>query len=115
MLPSGQCAPAPPLPGHEGKPYFVPIDWGNTALVYRTDLVPEEDVVSLQVFTDPKYQGKISIGDNVDDAYALGFLAIGVTDWTTATGWMKTGITTWKTKTTTTPTGTRIKSWTYRP
>lgn len=75
------------MPGfyQDDKPYFVPIDWGNTALVYRTDLVPEEDVASLQVFADPKYRGKISIGDNVDDAYALAFLATGVTDWTTAT------------------------------
>ena len=75
------------MPGfsHEGKVYFVPIDWGNTALVYRTDLVPAEDVSSLQVFVDPKYQGKISIGDNVDDAYALAALAVGVKDWTTMT------------------------------
>lgn len=72
------------LPGfsHQGKAYLVPFDWGNTALVYRTDLVPEADVASLQVFADPKYQGKISIGDNVDDAYALAALAIGVKDWT---------------------------------
>ncbi|HSS65259.1 MAG TPA: ABC transporter substrate-binding protein [Gammaproteobacteria bacterium] len=69
---------------HEGKVYFVPIDWGNTALTYRSDKVPEADVASLQVFKDPKYRGRISIGDNVDDAYALGFLAIGVKDWTKA-------------------------------
>ena len=69
----------------DGKVYFVPIDWGNTALVYRTDLVPEEDITSLQVFADPRYQGRISIGDNVDDAYALASLAVGVKDWTTMT------------------------------
>jgi spermidine/putrescine transport system substrate-binding protein len=75
------------MPGfnHEGKAYFVPIDWGNTAVVYRTDLVPEADIASLQVFADPKYQGKISIGDNVDDAYALASLAIGLKDWTKMT------------------------------
>jgi spermidine/putrescine transport system substrate-binding protein len=75
------------LPGfiHEGKAYLVPFDWGNTALTYRTDLVPEEDVQSLQIFADPKYQGRISIGDNVDDAYALASLAIGLTDWTKMT------------------------------
>ncbi|NMM46092.1 polyamine ABC transporter substrate-binding protein [Rhodospirillaceae bacterium KN72] len=75
------------MPGfHDGNTvWFLPIDWGNTALTYRADTVPVEDVQSLQVFADPKYEGKISIGDNVDDAYALAFLAIGVTDWTTAT------------------------------
>src|SRR3546814_14910724 len=75
------------MPGfsHECKAYFVPIDWGNTALVYRTDLVPEADIESLQVFADPRYQGKISIGDNVDDAYALASLVIGLKDWTRMT------------------------------
>jgi len=66
----------------DGKSWLIPIDWGNTALTYRTDELSEADVQSLQVFADPKYQGKISIGDNVDDAYALGFLATGVKDWT---------------------------------
>ena len=65
--------------------FFVPIDWGNTAPTYNTELLTEEDVYSLQAFVDPKHAGRISIGDNVDDAYALGFLATGVTDWTTAT------------------------------
>lgn len=66
------------------KVWMVPIDWGNTALTYRTDLVDEADVASLQAFADPKFAGKVSVGDNVDDAYALGFLAVGVTDWTKA-------------------------------
>jgi spermidine/putrescine transport system substrate-binding protein len=69
----------------DGKYYFVPIDWGNTAVTYNTKLLKEEDVASLQAFADPKNAGRISIGDNVDDAYALGFLATGVKDWTTAT------------------------------
>jgi spermidine/putrescine transport system substrate-binding protein len=37
------------------------------------------------VFADPKYEGKVSIGDNVDDAYALASLAIGLKDWTQMT------------------------------
>lgn len=69
----------------DGKAWMLPFDWGNTALVYRTDKVPEEDVRSLQVFADPKYQGRVSIGDNVDDAYALASLAIGLKDWTQMT------------------------------
>lgn len=69
----------------DGEPYVVPIDWGATALTYRTDEVPAEDAATLQSFIDPKYQGRVSIPDNVDDAYALGFLATGVKDWTTAT------------------------------
>ncbi|PVA11623.1 polyamine ABC transporter substrate-binding protein [Pelagivirga sediminicola] len=69
----------------DGKPYFVPLEWGNSATVYNTELLSEEDVQSLQAFADPAHQGRISIGDNVDDAYALAFLATGVKDWTTAT------------------------------
>ena len=75
------------MPGfHEdGKVYLAATDWGNTALAYRTDLVDEADVASLEVFANPKFRGKVAITDNVDDAYALGFLAVGVTDWTVAT------------------------------
>lgn len=69
----------------DGKVWMVPMDWGNTGLSYRTDLVPEGDASTLQIFVDPKYKGKISIGDNVDDAYALAFLATGTKDWTKAT------------------------------
>lgn len=69
----------------DGKYYFVPVDWGNTASTYNTDLLKEADVASLQAFADPKHVGRISIGDSVDDAYALGFLATGVKDWATAT------------------------------
>lgn len=69
----------------DGEYYFVPMDWGNTLLTYHTEHLKPEDVQSLQAFADPKHAGRISVGDNVDDAYALGFLATGVTDWTKAT------------------------------
>ena len=69
----------------DGEYYFVPVDWGNTALTYNTELLSEEDNASLQAFADPKHAGRVSIGDSVDDAYALAFLATGVKDWTTAT------------------------------
>ena len=74
----------PGLSGEDGQ-YMIPLDWGNTALTYRTDRVDATDVRSLQSFINPKFQGQTSIGDNVDDAYALAFLATGVLDWTTAT------------------------------
>lgn len=75
------------MPGfsENGKVYVLPIDWGATAMTYRTDTVSAEDAATLQSFADPKFQGRVSIGDNVDDAYALGFLAVGVKDWTKAT------------------------------
>ena len=65
----------------EGETYFVPVDYGSTAIAYNADEVPEEDVQSLNVFTDTEYQGRTAIPDNVDDAFALAYLATGVTDW----------------------------------
>ncbi|WP_371153802.1 extracellular solute-binding protein [Jannaschia sp. 2305UL9-9] len=65
--------------------FFLPIDYGSTAIAYNMDEVPAEDVASLDVFLNPKYQGRMTLPDNVDDAYALAYLATGVTDWSTAT------------------------------
>jgi spermidine/putrescine-binding protein len=75
------------MPGfvENGQHYLLPTDWGATMLTYRTDAVAAEEAATLQSFIDPKFQDRVSIGDNVDDAYALGFLATGVRDWTTAT------------------------------
>lgn len=65
--------------------WFLPTDWAATAIAYNSDEVPAEDIATLQVFTDPKYEGRVSIADNVDDAWALALLATGVSDWTQLT------------------------------
>lgn len=69
----------------EGNAWFVPFDWGNTIVTYRTDKIDEAEIQSLKAFADPKFQGRVSLPDNVDDAYALAALATGHTDWTTMT------------------------------
>jgi spermidine/putrescine transport system substrate-binding protein len=69
----------------EGDVWFIPTDYGSTAIAYNAEEVPQEDVASLDVFLDPEYQGRMTLPDNVDDAYALAYLATGVTDWTQAT------------------------------
>ena len=69
----------------KGTVWFMPWDWGNTILTYNTEKVDANDIKSLKSFADPKFEGRVSIGDNVDDAYALASLAIGVTDWTKMT------------------------------
>ncbi len=73
------------LTSEDGKAWLIPFEWGNTALLYRTDKVDANDVKSLKAFADPKFAGRVSIGDNVDDAYALASLVVGVKDWTTMT------------------------------
>ena len=72
------------LAGNE-ELYFVPTDFGSTAIAYNTDEVPAEDVATLNVFTNPAYAGRVTLPDNVDDAYALAYLATGTTNWTDAT------------------------------
>ncbi|MHA6642547.1 ABC transporter substrate-binding protein [Mesorhizobium sp. A623] len=69
----------------DGKAWFMPWDWGDTQLTYNSDKVSEKDVQSLKAFADPKFKDRVSIGDNVDDAYALASLAIGLKDWTKMT------------------------------
>jgi spermidine/putrescine transport system substrate-binding protein len=70
---------------YEDGYYFLPTDWGTTSIVYRNDLVAADKVASLTVFLDPELAGRISLPDNVDDAYALAYLATGLSDWTKAT------------------------------
>ncbi|PZQ99823.1 MAG: polyamine ABC transporter substrate-binding protein [Cereibacter sphaeroides] len=65
--------------------WYIPTDYGYTAVAYNTDKVPAEDISTLQVFADPKYAGRISLPDNTDDVFALALLATGVSDWTTVT------------------------------
>jgi len=67
------------------KVYFIPADLGMTGLIYNADEVTAEQTASLQIFVDPAMAGRTSLPDNVEDAYALAYLATGVSDWTTAT------------------------------
>ena len=69
----------------DGTAWFMPWDWGNTPLTYNSEKVDAKDVQSLKAFADPKFKDRVSIGDNVDDAYALASLAIGLKDWTQMT------------------------------
>ncbi|EPX85787.1 Spermidine/putrescine-binding periplasmic protein [Rubellimicrobium thermophilum DSM 16684] len=68
-----------------GDLYFLPTDFGTTAIAYNPEQVPAEDVATLDVFRNPAYAGRMAIPDNVDDAWALAYLATGVTDWTEVT------------------------------
>lgn len=68
-----------------GKAWFMPWDWGNTLLTYNSEKVDVKDIQSLKAFADPRFKDRVSIGDNVDDAYALASLAIGLKDWTQMT------------------------------
>lgn len=65
--------------------WFIPTDYAYTATAFNKDQVPEADVATLNVFTDPKYAGRISLPDSADDIWSLAFLATGTTNWTDVT------------------------------
>ena len=77
--------------------YFIPTYFGSTAVAYNTEQVPTENVSSLDVFLNPEYSQRVTLPDNVDDAFALAYLATGTTNWTSATdaqfeaaaGWLR--------------------------
>jgi spermidine/putrescine-binding protein len=69
----------------DGTAWFMPWEWGNSILTYNSEKVDEKDIQSLKALADPKFKDRVSIADNVDDAYALAALAIGLKDWTKMT------------------------------
>ncbi|MEH6772942.1 MAG: extracellular solute-binding protein [Cereibacter changlensis] len=75
--------------------WYIPTDYAYTAIAYNTEAVPAEEVSTLQVFLDPKYQGRISLPDNTDDIWSLALLATGVTDWTNVTDEQFTAASDW--------------------
>lgn len=72
-----------PAVSSDGQVWMLPFDWGNTGLVYRTDLVTDD--INLQTLADPSMAGKVSLPDVVEDAFSLAALAVGVTDWSQMT------------------------------
>ena len=65
----------------DGQVYMMPFEWGNTGWIYRTDII-SADEISLQLATDPKYKGKVAIGDAASNAYAFAALGAGVDNYT---------------------------------
>lgn len=65
---------------HDGKTWMVPFDWGNTGLIYRTDLI-SEDEIGLRLLASPEYKGKVLVPDSPSSAYAMAALATGTKDW----------------------------------
>jgi spermidine/putrescine transport system substrate-binding protein len=58
----------PVISAGPGKVWFVPHYWGNTSLTIRTDLAPEyAKSQSWDILFDPKYKGRVSVLDGVDD------------------------------------------------
>jgi spermidine/putrescine transport system substrate-binding protein len=69
----------PGISAGPGKVWFVPHYWGNTSLTIRTDLAPEyAKSQSWNILFDPKYKGRVSVLDGVDDTVPFIARMIGV-------------------------------------
>jgi spermidine/putrescine transport system substrate-binding protein len=63
----------------DGKQWFAAVDWGNTSVLYRTDLVDvKED--SWTLLWDERYAGKLAMGEDVTDTAIIAALLAGVKD-----------------------------------
>jgi spermidine/putrescine transport system substrate-binding protein len=63
----------------DGQQWFVPVDWGNTSLLYRTDLVDIQEE-SWTLLWDKRYAGKLSIGEDITDTAVIVGLLVGARD-----------------------------------
>ena len=61
----------------DGKRYWVPLDWGQTSITYRTDLVDIEEE-SWSLLWDQRYAGKLSMIDSLIDGVAVAAIHAGV-------------------------------------
>lgn len=67
----------PDIQAGEGKVWMVPWDWGNTSILYRTDMV-ENPEASWNMLWDPQYAGRIATIDAVHDTPLVAALLAGV-------------------------------------
>ena len=63
----------------DGGQWFVPVDWGNTSIIYRADLVDIEEE-SWSLLWDKRYEGKLSMGTDITDTAVITGLLVGVED-----------------------------------
>src|SRR5262249_30268736 len=69
----------PGISAGQGKVWFVPHYWGNTSVTFRTDLAPEYvKRPSWDILFDPKYRGRLSVLEGVDDTVPFIARMIGV-------------------------------------
>ena len=63
----------------DDTPYMMPFDWGNSSLLYRSDLVEIQEE-SWSLLLDPRYKGRLSMSDSVDSMFSVAALIAGIAD-----------------------------------
>jgi spermidine/putrescine transport system substrate-binding protein len=70
-----------------GETVWVPIDWGQTSVLYRTDLAPEYvGNETWNILWDPKYSGRLAMFDSLIDGVAVAAIVAGVDPFTFGPG-----------------------------
>lgn len=65
----------------DGKRVWVPIDWGQTSIIYRTDLCPEYvGNETWSILWDPKYKGRVAMFDSLTDGAVVAGIVAGLED-----------------------------------
>ena len=68
----------------DGKQWFVPWDWGNTSILYRTDLVDIKEE-SWGLMWDERYKGRLSTFGSIDETVVYAAIYAGVDPWNMST------------------------------
>jgi spermidine/putrescine transport system substrate-binding protein len=62
-----------------GQQYFVPVDWGATSVIYRSDIIkPSEQ--SWNLLWDERYKGKLSVSRSAEETCAIAAILTGAKD-----------------------------------
>jgi spermidine/putrescine transport system substrate-binding protein len=62
-----------------GQQYFVPVDWGNTSVIYRPDLVDLQEQ-SWTLLWDERYKGRLSMSRGAEETCAIAAIVAGAAD-----------------------------------
>lgn len=73
--------PLKTIPGAmmDGQQWFIPVDWGITSVVYRSDLV-EIVEETLTLLWDERYAGRLAIGQDASDTVTIAGIVAGARD-----------------------------------
>lgn len=64
-----------------GNTVWVPMDWGQTSVLYRTDLAPEYvGNETWEILWDPKYEGRLSTMNSLVDGAVVAAIVLGLED-----------------------------------
>jgi spermidine/putrescine transport system substrate-binding protein len=65
----------------DGKRVWLPMDWGQTSIIYRTDLAPEYvDNETWAILWDEKYKGRLALHESLTDGAVVAGIMAGLKD-----------------------------------